>query len=339
MSIPSLLALSERWAAAAPAERTNAQSYVIELCRALDVEPPRPAGLGYEFEFPVKVVARDGTETTNFVDCYKARFFALEAKDQEAGAADDRLLRRAFGQLRSYVGHLPDERPPYLLVLDVGKTLLVWDHWSGDYGGFGAGRRVDLRTLADRPDDVALLRDIWTEPGAGDRGEAVGAGDRGAHALDRVPPVLEAAPTRGVPGADPGGHRDDRVPGRGAGVGFHPARPGARPAGPDAADRASGDGGAGAGSDGEAGVHGVRESAEGGVAAGGFYCGESAVFRERPTAGGFGRRLRRCVTRDIPGSIRERRPCDVLVGEISWRHQLGCDEGWTYHDEFSDSET
>ncbi len=108
--------LAERWAAAKPAERANAQSYIIELCQALGVEPPRPAGSGYEFEFPVRVVGRDGTESTNFVDLYKAQHFALEAKDQDSAKPNDLLLRKAFGQLRSYLGHIPDERPPYLLV-------------------------------------------------------------------------------------------------------------------------------------------------------------------------------------------------------------------------------
>jgi len=95
------------------------------------VEPPRPSGSGYEFEYAVRVVSRDGTETTNFVDLYKAGHFALEAKDEESGRSPDLLLRKAFGQLRSYIGHLPDERPPYVLVLDVAKTLIVWDRWSG----------------------------------------------------------------------------------------------------------------------------------------------------------------------------------------------------------------
>jgi hypothetical protein len=175
MSTPaSLDALATRWAQAKPAERANAQSYLKELCRALGVEEPRPAGTGYEFEFPIKVVARDGTESTNFVDLYKANHFALEAKDDDGGKSKDMLLRKAFGQLRSYIGHLPHERPPYLLVLDVGRTLLVWDRWSGDYGGFNAARRIDLTTLADRPDDVGFLRDIWDNPAARDpRSKAV----------------------------------------------------------------------------------------------------------------------------------------------------------------------
>ncbi|HEU4753647.1 MAG TPA: type IIL restriction-modification enzyme MmeI, partial [Armatimonadota bacterium] len=172
----TLQALADRWSGAAAAERANAQSYLIELCEALGVEPPRPAGSGYEFEFPLKVVARDGTESTNYVDLYKAGYFALEAKDSEANRSNDVLLRKAFGQVRTYAGQLAGERPPYLLVLDVARTMMVWDRWSGDYGGFSAGRRIDLTRLPDNPEDVALLRDIWTAPTTRDprsRAEAV----------------------------------------------------------------------------------------------------------------------------------------------------------------------
>jgi len=171
MVMPSPVALrelAERWAGAKPAERANFQSYLNELCGALGVEPPRPAGTGYQFEFPIKVVAREGTDSTNFVDCYKSGHFALEAKDEETGRSSDLLLRKAFGQVRSYAGYVPHERPPYLLVLDVGKTIILWDRWNGDYGGFNAGRRIDLTHLADREDDAALLKDIFENPAARD---------------------------------------------------------------------------------------------------------------------------------------------------------------------------
>lgn len=175
MSIPAQLrTLAERWATATPAERANAQLYLAELCRALDVEPPRPAGSGYEFEYPVRVVNRDGTESVNRIDLFKAGCFALEAKDEEPGRANDVILRKAFGQVRGYAGQLPGSQPPYLLVLDIGKTLLVWDRWNGDYGGYSAGRRFDLTRLAEQPDAVALIRDIWTQPAVRDpRSKAV----------------------------------------------------------------------------------------------------------------------------------------------------------------------
>jgi len=167
-SSPSLRDLVERWSTAKAAERANAQSYLIELCHALGVEPPRPAGSGYEFEYPMRVGNRDGTESINFVDLYKHGHFALEAKDQVEGKDPDRLLRAAFGQVRSYAIQVPDERPPYVMVLDVGKTMLVWDRWGGDYGGFSAAKHIDLRKIHEDRESADLLRDIWTNPAARD---------------------------------------------------------------------------------------------------------------------------------------------------------------------------
>lgn len=63
------------------AERANAQSDIRELCEALGVPAPMAAGSGYEFELPIKLVTRDGTEAQGFVDCDKAGNFRLEAKD------------------------------------------------------------------------------------------------------------------------------------------------------------------------------------------------------------------------------------------------------------------
>ncbi|HNV75967.1 MAG TPA: hypothetical protein PKH96_14910, partial [Gemmatimonadaceae bacterium] len=166
----ALKGLAEKWAGAKAAERANAQSYLIELCEALGLERPRPAGTGYEFELPIKVIARDGTEAQNFIDLYKERHFLLEAKDADGGKNTDLLLRRAFGQARTYAAHVPGGvAPPYLLVLDVGKTLLVWDRWSGSFGGYAAHvRRIDLPRLHQRPEDIALLIDIWSNPSARD---------------------------------------------------------------------------------------------------------------------------------------------------------------------------
>ena len=189
-----LRALVERWATAKAAERANAQSYLIELCEALGVERPRPAGSGgYEFEYHVRVVNRDGTETSNFVDLVKLGFFLLEAKDDESGRSPEVLLRKAFGQARSYAANLPGaQQPPYLMVLDVGRTLLVWDRWSGSYGGFSAGKVVDLRTLHERPEDVALLRDVWEDPAARDpRAKAAAVTEEIAATLAELAAALE----------------------------------------------------------------------------------------------------------------------------------------------------
>jgi len=192
-----LAELAERWAGRPASERANAQLYLIELCDALGVERPDPAGSGYQFEFPIRVVNPDGTESTNYVDLYKQGCFLLEAKDEEPGRSNELLLRKAFGQARSYVSHLPGQIPPYLLVLDVGRTLIVWDRWNGTYGGFNAGRRIDLTTLADRPEDIALLVDIWRDPEKRNPAKRAEAVTR--EVAERLAELASALEARGYP--------------------------------------------------------------------------------------------------------------------------------------------
>jgi hypothetical protein len=136
-NVAALQALADRWAGAQAAERANFQPYLIELCEALGVERPGPAGSGFQFELPVKVITRDGVEVPNFLDCWRAGFFAIEAKDEEPGRSTELLLRRAFGQLRHYASHAPGGLPPYLIVMDVARTAIVWDRWNGN--GMAAG--------------------------------------------------------------------------------------------------------------------------------------------------------------------------------------------------------
>jgi hypothetical protein len=159
-----LKALADRWAGAQAGERANFQTYLIELCEALGVERPGPAGSGYQFELAVKVITRDGVEVSNFLDCHRTGFFAIEAKDEELGRSSELLLRRAFGQVRNYVTYAPGGMTPFIMVMDVAKTLIIWVRWTGNYGDWQAGRRLDLTRLHERPDDVALLRTIWTDP-------------------------------------------------------------------------------------------------------------------------------------------------------------------------------
>ena len=64
-----------------------------------------------------------------------------------------------------YASHDPSGiAPPYVLVLDVAKTILIWDRWSGTLGGFGSARRIDLTHLHERCEDAAFLVDIWNDP-------------------------------------------------------------------------------------------------------------------------------------------------------------------------------
>ncbi|TKC99643.1 class I SAM-dependent DNA methyltransferase [Polyangium fumosum] len=194
---PALRKLAERWVDAKARERANYQLYLGELCKALGVEGPRPAGSGYEYEFPVKVIDRTGKETSNFVDLFKQDHFLIEAKDKEPGRSDELMLRKAYGQARNYVAHLPGNTPPYIMVLDVARTLVVWDRWDGTFGGFGAGKRIDLPTLHEREADIALLRDIWERPQARDpRAKAQAVTEEIAEKLARLAASLE---TRGYP--------------------------------------------------------------------------------------------------------------------------------------------
>jgi hypothetical protein len=174
---PALRALAETWDAVPAAERANFQSYVSELCDALGVARPRPRGSGYEFEHPVTTTdRRTGRDTTNFIDLYRERTFILEAKHTDAGSGADRVLGAAYGQAKGYAGDVAHGPPPYLMVMNVARTLLVWDRWSGSYGGVNAARRIDLRTLWRNEDDIEFLRAVWENPASLDpaiRGRAV----------------------------------------------------------------------------------------------------------------------------------------------------------------------
>lgn len=160
---PALRALAEKWDAVPAAERANFQSYATELCEALGVARPEPRGSGYEFEYPVTTTdRRTGKDTTNYIDLYRRDHFILEAKHTDAGA--ERVLGAAYGQAKGYAGDVAHGPPPYLMVMNVGRTLLVWDRWSGNYGGVNAARRIDLRTLWQRDAEIEFLRTVWNDP-------------------------------------------------------------------------------------------------------------------------------------------------------------------------------
>jgi hypothetical protein len=162
---PNLHALAERFAGATAGERANYALYLTELADALGVTRPAPAGGGFQFEYPVHLASRaTGKETTNFADLYREGHFLLEAKDSGADGSNELLLRRAYAQAADYAGHVPPHPPPYVMVLDVGRVMLVWDRWSGTYGGFPLARRIDLQRLADTPDDIEFLRAAWESP-------------------------------------------------------------------------------------------------------------------------------------------------------------------------------
>lgn len=183
----------DTWSASTGNERAVFQSWLLGLCEALDVDPPVPPTADYRFELPVHAVDREGRESTNFIDCWKAGHFAMEAKAQADGKNTDALLRKAYGQLRNYIAHVSGDAPPYLMAVDVPRTLIVWDRWSGAYGDFAAGRRIRLATLHERPDDIALLRDIFEQPQVRDpRGRAQAVTKQIATGLAQLAARMEA---------------------------------------------------------------------------------------------------------------------------------------------------
>ncbi|MDQ3556445.1 MAG: class I SAM-dependent DNA methyltransferase, partial [Gemmatimonadota bacterium] len=162
-----LRALAERWAAVPAGERANYQLYLRDLADALGVTPPQPRGSGFEFEYPLPVTdRRTGREGKHFIDLYRRDHFVLEAKHAGGEGLTEAALRAAYAQAKHYTVDLPHASPPFLLVLDLGRTLLAWDRWSGSYGGFNLARRIDLRRLAVRPDDADFLRTLWENPSA-----------------------------------------------------------------------------------------------------------------------------------------------------------------------------
>lgn len=94
--------LAETWATPDHTERASLQPWLIHFCEALGAAAPVPPTDEYCFERAVGMVDREGRESTNFIDCWKAGHFALEAKASGGGTAtarDDALLERHLDTL------------------------------------------------------------------------------------------------------------------------------------------------------------------------------------------------------------------------------------------------
>ena len=107
-----LRALSARWTDVTAAERANYQLYLADLTEALEVPKPQPAGSGYQFELPIRMVNPDGTTTTRFADLVRDEHFILEAKDAESGRSSDLLLRPARYCQKLWIGMIKRRPSP-----------------------------------------------------------------------------------------------------------------------------------------------------------------------------------------------------------------------------------
>jgi len=188
------------WSAASASERANSQPFLLELCDLLDVPRPDPQpDNGYFFELPVVEEHPDGTTSTGRIDLYRRAHFVLESKQfQEAkakasqlelaaeeagviarkkssqpvrgtGAWDDAMMKER-GQAERYVRAIPDDNPPFVIVVDVGHSFEVFADFSQAgkaYLPFPDPRTFRIR-LADLADDKIRdrLRLIWTNPAA-----------------------------------------------------------------------------------------------------------------------------------------------------------------------------
>lgn len=150
-------AFIERWGRSSAAERANYQLFLSELCDVLGVERPSPSVAeegqnAYVFEKAVTFRHGDGTTSTGRIDLYRKGHFVLEAKQGSDGAAgpalmpavgaqrrgtavrgtkgwDDAMLA-ARRQAESYVRALPNDNPPFLLVVDVGHSIELYSDFS-----------------------------------------------------------------------------------------------------------------------------------------------------------------------------------------------------------------
>ena len=187
MQAPSPVeAFLARWAGADGSELANYQLFVGDLCRLLEVPLPDPAredtrDNAYVFERGVTFAHGDGRTSAGRIDCYRRGAFVLEAKKVKLGphtrGFDDALMR-ARAQAEGYARALPaaEGRPPFLLVVDVGRVIELYAEFTrsgANYTPFPDARSHRLK-LADLRDEAvrARLRTLWLDPMALDPARA-----------------------------------------------------------------------------------------------------------------------------------------------------------------------
>ncbi len=190
----------DRWKDSGGAELANSQSFLKELCDLLEVPQPDPtkpdaASNWYVFEKAIEFNNGDGTISKGRVDLFRAGCFVLESKQgSERKAAEqaealatvtrmakklagtaargtagwDRAMQAARKQAKGYAEAIPDEWPPFLVVVDVGFCFDLYADFTGsgkNYLPFPDPRsfRVPLSRLRDQK-TRDMLRALWTDP-------------------------------------------------------------------------------------------------------------------------------------------------------------------------------
>jgi hypothetical protein len=174
--------LVKRWERTGAEERANKDSFLINLCAALNVDPPTPKATegvldDYCFEFDVPL-QREGIRSVGKIDLFKRGQFALEAKQgswpgaEKVGSARRNtpayalMMDAARGQLLGYMREL-EEPPPFLLVCDIGYCIDVYACFddSRSWRPFPTAResRIYFKDLAAAPAQIERLQKIWTD--------------------------------------------------------------------------------------------------------------------------------------------------------------------------------
>jgi hypothetical protein len=184
-STPPRHAFIARWRGVTASELSTSQSFVIQLCELLGVQPPHPTPeQSYMFERPITFTHGDGSSSAGRIDCYLRGHFVWESKKLKSGiqsqasgatthtttrAFDDALLR-ARTQAENYARALPaaEGRPPFVVVVDVGHVIELYAEFTrsgATYTPFPDPRshRIRLEQLAD-PAIRKRLKALWTDP-------------------------------------------------------------------------------------------------------------------------------------------------------------------------------
>ncbi len=191
-SSEDVAAFAARWRDAR-GELANAQGFLADLCRLLDLPEPEPrrddpALDAYCFERSVTFQNGDGSTAGGRIDLYRRGHFVLEAKQiaptaqqtalpgliapsANGGKTWDVALKKARNQAERYARALHDAGeawPPLLLVVDVGRVIELYQDFSQSgrtYLPFPdpASYRIAVDDLA-KPEAQERLRAAWLNP-------------------------------------------------------------------------------------------------------------------------------------------------------------------------------
>lgn len=165
-----------KWQGVTASELSTSQSFLTGLCQLLGVPVPHPTPeQDYMFERPITFSHGDGSTSAGRIDLYRRGHFVLESKKVKAGAHTkgfDEALLKARSQAEGYARALPSSegRPPFLMVVDVGRVIELYAEFSrsgGTYTPFPdpASHRIRLTEL-EQPAVRERLRQVWLNPDA-----------------------------------------------------------------------------------------------------------------------------------------------------------------------------